>query len=145
MRKTNIEQQRRREKQYRESGMTEEQIAEMNAFDREQFNSNRRFFEHEESVDMYYDDSDETMNDDESAEHFAVYDEHYDNTISWWIGEMENPQIILALKKLTSNELYTVFLYGFYRYNLSEIAIITGVNASTVMRRINKFKRMITK
>ena len=68
--------------EYRKAGMTEKQIAEIYEFDREVFNSNRRY--REKTVGLF---------DNSNSRTLTVYDDYSTNNRYGWIDEIEDIEV----------------------------------------------------
>ena len=91
--------------EYRKSGMTEEQIAAIYEFDRQVFNSDRRY--RERTIDLYANPSVKKM---------KVYDDYLENNRYRWIDNIDDPEKykkIMSLPKIW-RDAFTMYLYDGY-------------------------------
>lgn len=116
-------------KEYRKVGMTEEQIAEIYNFDREVFNSDRRYLENREEI---FDDACLKTEDDYSA----------NSRYSWLdeIGDMEAYKKVMALPEIW-REAFTMYIYD--GYNQQEISSILLKPQQTISYWIVKIAEII--
>ena len=95
---------------FRKAGMTEEQIAEMYKFDREVFNSDRRY--KERTVSLY---------DNPDVKKIKVYDDYSrDNRYRWIkkITDTEKYEKIMSLPKIW-REAFTMYISGYTQTEIS--------------------------
>lgn len=91
--------------EYRKSGMTEEQIAAIYEFDRQVFNSDRRY--RERTIDLY---------NNPILKKMKVYDDYSENNRYSWIDNIEDPEKykkIMSLPKIW-RDAFTMYLYDGY-------------------------------
>lgn len=91
--------------EYRKSGMTEEQIAAIYEFNREVFNSDRRY--RERTVDLF---------DDPNIKKLKVYDNYSANNRYGWIDKIvdsEKYEKVMVLPKIW-REAFTMYIYDGY-------------------------------
>ena len=91
--------------EYRKSGMTEEQIAAIYEFDRQVFNSDRRY--RERNIDLYANPSVKKM---------KVYDDYLENNRYRWIDNIDDSEKykkIMSLPKIW-RDAFTMYLYDGY-------------------------------
>jgi DNA-directed RNA polymerase specialized sigma24 family protein len=124
--------------EYRAAGMTEEQIAEIAAFDLEVLRSDRRFYRHtqslcpggqgpEEAPEPSYDGSEPTLS--------GRLD---------WLEEIGDPALLELLKELSPEMLELLTLFVFEGYNQKQIArylCCAKQNVSTKLLRLRRFLR----
>ena len=131
-------------KQYLATGMTEEQIQALYAYDREWYKSRRREAVHTQRLDIQTSE-DEDINKDNPLykkffEKLAVEDNHADYSRYGWIDELENEKLAKAVNVLSDadKELLTMLINGFTK---SEIGTEMGVSQQSVSKRIKKIQR----
>lgn len=131
-------------KQYLATGMTEEQIQALYAYDREWYKSRRREAVHTQRLDIQTSE-DEDINKDNPLykkffEKLAVEDNHADYSRYGWIDELENEKLAKAVNVLSDadKELLTMLINGFTQ---SEIGTEMGVSQQSVSKRIKKIQR----
>ena len=91
--------------EYKKSGMTEEQIAAIYEFDREVFNSDRRY--RERTVDLF---------DNPNIKKLKVYDNYSANNRYGWIDKIvdsEKYEKVMVLPKIW-REAFTMYIYDWY-------------------------------
>lgn len=93
--------------EYREAGMTEEQISAIYDFDREVFNSDRRF--KERTVGLF---------DNENSKTLMVYDDYSANNRYGWIDEIEDMEVYSQIMSLPEiwREAFTMYIYDGYSH-----------------------------
>lgn len=91
--------------EYRQSGMTEEQIAAIYEFDREVFNSDRRF--KERTVGLF---------DNENSKTLMVYDDYSAYNRYSWIDEIEDMEVYSQIMSLPEiwREAFTMYIFDGY-------------------------------
>ena len=107
--------------EYRKAGMTEKQIAEIYEFDREVFNSNRRY--REKTVGLF---------DNSNSRTLTVYDDYSTNNRYGWIDEIEDMEVYSQIMSLP--EIW---------YNQNEISSILLRNQSNISRVIDKIAEIL--
>ena len=136
VRKLTAEEQRMAE-EYRAAGMTEEQIAEIAAFDREVLRSDRRFYRHTQALspalgplehvpEPMYDGSDIPLS--------ARMD---------WLQEIEDPALLQALGELKPDMLEILTLYVFEGWSQGEIARKLGCSRQNISCRLVRLRRFL--
>lgn len=135
--------------EYRAAGMTEEQIEQMHQFDLKVFNSTRRFFEHnQQSSEVVL----EEIDDDKSPlfkKYLSALSVDLDSTNIkdryWWIEEIENPQLLTAIKELSVDEIEFVTQIVFEELTQEEIAKVLGVSQAAVSQKLKKILKNLKK
>ena len=144
--KFRAEQKKQRE-YYLSVGMTEEAIAVIEKFDKEEFLSRLRYMEHTQPLSVLNGDG---LDDDSTS---PLYEKFYDRltvTIETykprsrygWIDEIENPRLLDAIRQLTQEQIEIITLLVFDECEQDEIAKIIGINQSSVSRRIATIKKI---
>ena len=120
--------------EYREAGMTEEQIAAIYEFDREVFNSDRRY--KEKTVELF---------DNENSRTLTVYDDYSADNCYGWIDEIENMEVYSQIMSLPEiwREAFTMYIFD--GYNQQQISSILLRNQSNVSRAIDKIAEILKK
>lgn len=90
---------------YREAGMTEEQISEIYDYDREVFNSDRRY--KEKTVELF---------DNENSKTLMIYDDYSANNRYGWIDEIEDMKVYSQIMSLPEiwREAFTMYIFDGY-------------------------------
>lgn len=113
------------------NGMPKEKVIVMRAFDRKQFNSNRRF---EEKIDF---DSDKIISTAKQPEITSLNDP---SDLESFINSITSIALAESLEELGFEVQLIVFLL--YRgFNSKEISKITGIPEWTISRRLSKLRR----
>lgn len=96
------EQWKKTAEEYRKSGMTEEQIAAIYEFDREVFNSDRRY--RERTIDLF---------DNPSVKKLKVYDDYSANNRYGWIDKIEDSEKYEKVMSLPEiwREAFTMYIF----------------------------------
>lgn len=99
------EQWKKTAEEYRKLGMTEEQIAAIYRFDREVFNSDRRY--RERTVGL---------SDNPNIKRLKTYDDYSANNRSGWIDKIEDPEKYEKVMSLTEiwREAFTMYIFDGY-------------------------------
>lgn len=99
------EQWKKTAEEYRKSGMTEEQIAVIYEFDREVFNSDRRY--RERTIDLF---------DNPSVKKLKVYDDYSANNRYGWIDKIEDSEKYEKVMSLPEiwREAFTMYIFDGY-------------------------------
>ena len=136
------EEQERIAAEYRAAGMTEEQIKQMYQFDLDAFNSKRRFNEHNQ---QFPEDVLEESDDDKSP----LFEKFLDSVSVgldlsnikdryWWIEEIENIQLLTAIKELSAEEIELITQIVFDELTQDDIAKTLDVSQSAVSQKMKK-------
>ncbi len=143
--KFRAEQKKQRE-YYLSLGMAEEAIAEIEKFDKEEFLSRLRYMEHTQSLSVLNGEG----NDDDSTS--PLYEKFYDRltvtiesykprTRYGWIDEIENPQLLQAVKNLTNGQIELLTLIAFEDCGKQEASALLGISPSAVSKRLKRIKK----
>lgn len=118
--------------EYRKAGMTEKQIAEIYEFNREVFNSNRRY--REKTVGLF---------DNSNSRTLTVYDDYSTNNRYGWIDEIEDMEVYSQIMSLPEiwREAFTMYIFDGYTQN--EISSILLRNQSNISRVIDKIAEIL--
>lgn len=133
--------------EYKEAGMTEEQIQAMYQFDLDSFNSNRRFYEHTQALDFEDEKFDcETRNPLlEKFKERVSTTPHVERVNSFdWIEEINNQNLYRQMKALTTTEKTIITLIVHCGYTQKETAKICKLTRPQVSYRVEKIKRLIS-
>lgn len=114
------------------NGMSKEKVKVMRNFDREQFNSNRRF---EEKIDF---DSENIVLSAKQPEAVSLNDSA---NLEDFINSITSMAFVNALEELGFEVQIIVFLMH-RGFNAKEISRITGIPEWTISRRLKKLKTM---
>jgi len=133
--------------EYRAVGMTEEQIEQMHQFDLKVFNSTRRFFEHNQQIpDSIFGTDDEGLCplNDKFLEAMSVTIEQSEaKSRYWWIEEIDDPELALAVRRLPAEDLELITLYVFEKFTVREVATEMGISKATVSQRLNRLRNFL--
>lgn len=118
--------------EYRNSGMTEEQIAAIYEFDREVFNSDRRF--RERTVGLF---------DNSNSRTLMIYDDYLADNRYGWIDEIEDMEVYSQIMSLPEiwREAFTMYIYD--GYTQKEISSILLRDQSNISRAIDKIAEIL--
>ena len=139
--------QKKQAEEYRELGMTEEQIQAMYEFDLEQFKSERRNRMHTQQFTSS--DFDEGEEDDSESTLFDKFFDELTCTIEtsgehsryWWVEEIDNPNLVRAIKQLSLDQLELLTLVAIDGYGQAEIAKLMKVSQSAISQRLATIKK----
>lgn len=126
--------------QYREVGMTEEQIQQMYEFDLAVYRSERIFYTHTQALEINFDDEDVGEVSNFLLECRAECFRNYSNRF-WWVDELE--RLYSVVKHLSDEEKELITLYVFDGYTQKEIANILHCPKSTLNDRMTRIKKKI--
>ena len=140
-------QQRRQAEQYRKLGMDEEQIQTMYEFDLATFRSDWRYEKHTQGL-AASSFGDGTQDESKSAlfEKFLVQlsvkpdDGH---SREWWVEEIENPQLALALKGLSKSDLEFITRIVIEKATQMELSEELGISQQAVSKKWRKMKKIL--
>ena len=140
-------QQRQQAEQYRKLGMDEEQIQTMYEFDLATFRSDWRYEKHTQGF-AAGSFGDNTQDDSKSAlfEKFLVQlsvkpdDGH---SREWWVEEIENPQLVLALKGLSKSDLEFITRIVIEKATQMELSEELGISQQAVSKKWRKMKKIL--
>lgn len=140
-------QQRQQAEQYRKLGMDEDQIQTMYEFDLATFRSDWRYEKHTQgfAADSF---GDGTQDESKSAlfEKFLVQlsvqpdDGH---SREWWVEEIENPQLALALKGLSKSDLEFITRIVIEKATQMELSEELGISQQAVSKKWRKMKKIL--
>lgn len=132
----------RQTEEYRRLGMTEEQIAEIVAFDEEQYRRERTYQMHTQTFcESNFDD--EVGGDDGQSPLYALFPEQLTVTIEepvWngdlygWLESIETPALYIWLKSLSEKELLLITLLSQYGMCLKAASELAKVPYRTAKR-----------
>lgn len=118
------------EKILRENGVDENTIAEIRAYDRVEFNSDRRFYVHCNGMG-------------DCAENMAGREQVVEvTTIFDLLNEIENRKFYRALLELDHKVLY-ILLLKIHGYSIREIAQITRLTEDAVYQRMHRLRKKL--
>ena len=140
-------QQRQQVEQYRKLGMDEEQIQTIYEFDLDTFRSDWRYEKHTQGF-AASSFGDGTQDDSKSAlfEKFLVQlsvqpdDGH---SREWWVEEIENPQLALALKGLSKSDLEFITRIVIEKATQMELSEELGISQQAVSKKWRKMKKIL--
>ena len=140
-------QQRRQAEQYRQLGMDEEQIQTMYEFDLATFRSDWRYEKHTQGFTAS--SFDDNMQDESKSALFEKFlaqlsvQPHDGHSREWWVEEIENPQLALALRQLDADGLELLTLYVIECRSQSEIAARFGLSQRAISKRLQRLKKYL--
>lgn len=118
--------------EYRNVGMTEEQIMSMLEFEREVFNSDRRY--RENTVELF--DSDTNQN-------LQIYDDYSTTKRYGWIDVIDNMEAYEKIMALPEIWVKAFTMYIFDGYSQQQISSILLRNQSNISRAIDKIAEIL--
>ena len=148
-RKMFAKRQKKQAEEYRALGMTEEQIQAMYEFDLEQFKSERRHRVHtqplqvEEFEENDVDESDNTLLNEFFDELTCTIETSGDKSRYWWVEEIDNPNLVRAIKGLSMEQIELLTLVVIDGYGQTEIAEILNVSQSAISQRLATIKKIL--
>ena len=140
-------QQRRQAEQYRQLGMDEEQIQTMYEFDLATFRSDWRYEKHTQGLAAS--SFDDNMQDESKSALFEKFltqlsvqpdDGH---SREWWVEEIENPQLALALKGLSKSDLEFITRIVIEKATQLELSEELGISQQAVSKKWRKMKKIL--
>lgn len=125
------------QQQYREAGMSEEDIRELYIRDLAYFNLCRREAEH--NVPIFETDAAEENTDTKKTDGQPQYED--ESTLDW-LEEIENKKLYDAIKDMPDNwkEIIELLLAGL---NHKEIAAVKGIARQNVTKKIKKIREIL--
>ena len=140
-------QQRQQAEQYRKLGMDEEQIQTMYEFDLATFRSDWRYEKHTQGF-AASSFGDGTQDESKSAlfEKFltqlSVQPDAW-HSREWWVEEIENPQLALALKGLSKSDLEFITRIVIEKATQMELSEELGISQQAVSKKWRKMKKIL--
>lgn len=116
-------------KQYEEVGMSQEIIHEIYQYDREVFNSDRRYMEHTVKVEF------------EGQVTFLEESVHRHRLA--WIDEIADEKLAEAISQMKYEDLDMLTMLVFEGYKGKEIAELKGVSPQAISKKIKKLKKFL--
>lgn len=140
-------QQRQQAELYRKLGMDEEQIQTMYEFDLATFRSDWRYEKHTQGF-AASSFGDGTQDDSKSAlleKFLALLSVQPDDGHSreWWVEEIENPQLALALKGLSKSDLEFITRIVIEKATQMELSEELGISQQAVSKKWRKMKKIL--
>ena len=120
------------EKILRDSGVSEDIIEVIRLYDRQAFNSDRRYYERVQETGTYLEEVAADMTQPEIK------------TVEDFLDNIENQQIYQVLIKVDRLTLQAILLQ-IQCYSIAEIAAILGMKEDTVYKRLGRLKQKIKK
>ena len=140
-------QQRQQAEQYRKLGMDEEQIQTMYEFDLATFRSDWRYEKHTQGFaassfgDGTQDDSKSALLEKFLAQLSVQPDAGHSR--EWWVEEIENPQLALALKGLSKSDLEFITRIVIEKATQMELSEELGISQQAVSKKWRKMKKIL--
>lgn len=130
--------------QYREAGMSEENIKKMYDYDLAVLNSERSYLERTDYIEPSEFDPREDCGSKLPTEKISVTDERsVDHSRYWWVEEIEDPRISAYLKRLSKLDLEILTCYAFEGLDQKSIAEKIGRNQQFVSREIVRIRQTL--
>ena len=112
-------------------GVSEDVISELRAIDKNIFNSNRRFYRHENVTGVgFFTSTTDTHNFKDISKLEVVLD------------ELEN-EIVCEIISKTDEVTYKIIELKYQGYTIQEISNILGIGRCSILRRIKKLKNLL--
>ena len=140
-------QQRQQAELYRKLGMDEEQIQTMYEFDLATFRSDWRYEKHTQGFaassfgDGTQDDSKSALLEKFLAQLSVQPDAGHSR--EWWVEEIENPQLALALKGLSKSDLEFITRIVIEKATQMELSEELGISQQAVSKKWRKMKKIL--
>ena len=140
-------QQRQQAEQYRKLGMDEEQIQTMYEFDLATFRSDWRYEKHTQGFaassfgDGTQDESKGALFEKFLAQLSVKPDDGHSR--EWWVEEIENPQLALALKGLSKSDLEFITRIVIEKATQMELSEELGISQQAVSKKWRKMKKIL--
>lgn len=138
--------------EYNRLGMSEEQIRTLYEYDLADFNSNRRFITHAQTISF----ADLEADGDGNAEsgRNPLFEKFRDvlsvdnsgellQSRYGWVEEIDNTKLTKMLKKLSHDDLELLTLFAFDGYSQNEIAVFFSVSQQAISKRIKRIKKYL--
>ena len=137
--------QKEQENEYRQNGMTEEQIKIMRQFDLEVYNSDRRFAEHTQAI----------INDDgfDGETKNPLLKNYYEQ--EWtkqgngqahslnWLDEISNPALIKAIESLSKEDQEILTQVAIYEHSHEEVARSLHTSRQCITSKIRRIRKRL--
>ena len=142
--------QKKQAEEYRELGMTEEQIQTMYEFDLEQFKSERRHRMHTQQFtssdfdEGEADDSESTLFDKFFDELTCTIETSGEHSRYWWVEEIEDADLCKRIKSLSVDDIELITLYAFDGYTQDEIAIKFSCTKQNIQKKFRRIKNFLS-
>lgn len=140
-------QQRQQAELYRKLGMDEEQIQTMYEFDLATFRSDWRYEKHTQGLaasgfgDGTQDESKSALFEKFLAQLSVQPDDGHSR--EWWVEEIENPQLALALKGLSKSDLEFITRIVIEKATQMELSEELGISQQAVSKKWRKMKKIL--
>ena len=140
-------QQRQQAEQYRKLGMDEDQIQTMYEFDLATFRSDWRYEKHTQGFaassfgDGTQDESKSALFEKFLAQLSVKPDDGHSR--EWWVEEIENPQLALALKGLSKSDLEFITRIVIEKATQMELSEELGISQQAVSKKWRKMKKIL--
>ena len=136
-------------KQYRELGMPEEAIMEMEDFDTAVFRKDRAFYEHNQSFGEsgFEDGTDYESGNALSLKFTDRFSEDQENSDEhsryWWTEQIDNTELAAKIKKLSSDDIELLTLFVFEEKTKKEISVEYGCSDANIIKKFNRIKNFL--
>lgn len=138
------------EREYKEAGMSDEDIQTMKAFDMEYFRLNRNTILHtcdlQDSEDIENNGNDDFGNIDFKRIEYTTIKEQEKVEIHsrfWWLEEIDDSELVQKLKALSEYDLEFITKLVFDGYSQTELAEIYGIKQQNISKRLKKIKKLL--
>ena len=146
-RKNFQEEQEKLRRQYREAGMTEEQMQEMYEFDLRQFNRDIAFYRRNQSltecVEMMQEDG---MNPllKKYYEQLTVVQQPSCEEKLWWLDEIEDEALLSRLLRLSEEDLELLHRLAFCDCTQKELSAALGRSQSALSQKLKTIRKKLS-
>lgn len=138
--------QKEQETEYRQNGMTEEQIQIMRKFDLEIYNSDRRFAEHTQAIISDDGFDGETKNPllKNYYEQEWTKQETVQQTRSLnWLDEISNPALIKAIESLSKEDQEILTQVAIYEHSHEEVARSLHTSRQCITSKVRRIRKRL--
>ena len=137
--------QKEQENEYRQNGMTVEQIKIMRQFDLEVYNSDRRFAEHTQAIindDGFDGETKNPLLRDFYEQERAKQENGQVNSLNW-LDEISNPTLIKAIESLSEEDQEILTQVVIYGYSHEEIAQHLHTSRQCITSKIRRIRKKL--
>ena len=132
---------------FRSAGMSEEALAEIEAYDKEEFLRTLAYKRNTQPLEALNafgkdDESNSPLFEKFSYELTVTIDTYKPYSRYGWIEEIETPELYAAVVALSSIDKEILTLYAFEGHTQDEIETMLGITQQAISKRINKFKKI---
>lgn len=138
-------------KEYALAGMSEDAIDELYRFDLDSFNAERAYRKHTQPMKGFTETEERSV----AGDVLSPMQKHFLKSLSIearitdpdrrfaWIDELDDEEIVKALKTLPESDIDLLTLYAIEEYTVTEISRMQGIAQPTVTKKITRLKRFL--